>query len=183
MHIFNFAKKTISMICTPNFTFFISSQKLFYLSNHMLFYRSDHRNYSIYLITKISLSIYPQKLFYLFDHNNYSIYLIKKMQLLPEKQSMMTSCVYESSMWLWLQIENCKQRTSCFFFLRNAALAVLVVGETSAFFRQATCSTKSTSSTSSADMLGQKLQEDQKLRSSKMELLQQLHFLASTLPT
>jgi len=40
-------------------------------------------------------------------------------------------------------------------------------------------------------MLGQKLQEDQKLRSSKMELLrsskmellQQLHFLASTLPT
>ena len=72
------------------------------------------------------------------------------MQLLPEKQSMMTSCVYESSMWLWLQIENCKQCTSCFFFLRNAALAVLVVGETSAFFRQATCSTKSTSSTSSA---------------------------------
>ena len=113
------------------------------------------------------------------------------MQLLPEKQSMMTSCVYESSMWLWLQIENCKQCTSCFFFLRNAALAVLVVGETSAFFRQATCSTKSTSSTSSEDMLGQKLQEDQKLRSSKMELLrsskmellQQLHFLASTLPT
>ena len=57
MHIFNFAKKTISMICTPNFTFFISSQKLFYLSNHMLFYLSNHRNYSIYLITKISLSI------------------------------------------------------------------------------------------------------------------------------
>ena len=52
-----FCKKTISMICTPNFTFFISSQKLFYLSNHMLFYLSNHRNYSIYLITKISLSI------------------------------------------------------------------------------------------------------------------------------
>ena len=46
MHTFNFAKKTTSsMICTPNFTFFISSQKFFCLFNH--------RNYSIYLITKI----------------------------------------------------------------------------------------------------------------------------------
>ena len=44
MHIFNEAKKTTSMICTPNFTFFISSKKLFYLSNHMLFYLSNHRN-------------------------------------------------------------------------------------------------------------------------------------------
>ena len=55
----------------------------------------------------------------------------------------MTSCVYESNMWLWLQIEHCKQYSSCFSFSEMQLLLFWWWG-------QATCSTKSTSSTSCA---------------------------------
>ena len=84
--------------------------------------------------------------------------------------SFWASCLSQASFWA-----SCLSQASCCAatVVLLAATAALLAASTLFFFEVIT----------TEDMLGQKLQEYPKLRSSKMELLQQLHFLASTPPT